>query len=207
MWDKIKEHPWIVGGVIGVFILVLVFSSSSSSSSGGAQAATTGDPNGDQLAAYMAQLNQQGQIAQLSATASAQQTEAAVTVAKLQSGSTDTANTLAAQVAEFQSNLAANVAQSQIAAGVTHDTLSAQVQENQIQAGVQNTQIVANALTTEQQIASNTQIAQIKASSDVQQSWIHTLPTIINEQGNTAVQVAQAQRPCSSYLFGLISDC
>lgn len=183
MWDKIKQHPWVIAAVIGVFVLVLFLSSSSSST--GTTADTTGTTsNGDQIAAYMASLNQQGQIASLAAGVQNQQTAAGVTVAQLQAGTADNANTLAAQVAEFQTSVAGQTQQNA-------DTLSAQTAQSQIQAGVTNTSTVANALVQEQQINAgvqthsldtiaqifqgqqNVQTQQIAANQNIQtQSWV-----------------------------------
>jgi len=192
MWEKIKQHPWIVGGVVGFLLLVVVLSSSSSSTtaattSTGTDASGTG--NGDQLQAYLAAINQQGQTASLAAGVQNQQTAAAVQVATLQAGTADNANTLAAQVAEYETKILGDVQ-------TNRDTMTAQTQQAQIQAGVTNTQTVANALVQENQINASTQ-----------QAWIKTLPAIVGTQASAQVAVAQAQRPCSSYLFGLISSC
>lgn len=211
MWDKIKQHPWVIAALVGVFLLVLLFSSSSSTSSA-APAAATSDGSGDQLAAYQASLNQQGQIAQLSAGVQNQQTAAAVTVAQLQAASTDNANTLAAQVAEYTSKLAADVK-------TNSDTLSAQTTQYLAaqQSYVQATQISANV--TQANLAATTSMhnTDVLASALTQQSaqqaqttqaWIAALPGIVGTQANAQVAVAQAQHPqCTSVLFGLFSSC
>lgn len=200
MWEKIKQHPWIVGGVVGLLLLVLVFSSGSSATGTATATDATSDGSGDQLTAYLASLNQQGQIASAAAGVQSQQVAGAVTVAQLQAGTADNANTLAAQVAEFETQIAGNVQ-------TNHDTLSAQVAENtnntnaavqeaNIAGNVQNTQTLANALVHSQ----DTQAA-------VSEAYITSLPGIIGAQSAGQVGVAQAQRPCSSYLFGLISSC
>lgn len=173
MLEKLKQHPWIIAALAGVFLLVLIFSSSGSSSGTAATtSASSGDPNGDQLQAYMAQLNLQGQALSASANSTDQQTAAALEVAKLQSSSTDLANTLAAQVAEYTTAAQATTTQN-------HDTLSAQVANNQIAAGVQNTQITANALT---------QQAQINAGTLSQAIYSQTAETINGQNQNAAIQ-------------------
>ncbi|MEB2649707.1 hypothetical protein SOP86_29100, partial [Pseudomonas canadensis] len=138
MWEKIKSHPWVIAAIVGVFLLVL-FLSSSSNSSGTAATASSGSGNGDQLAAYQASLNQQGQIASLAAGVQNNQTAAAVTVAQLQAATADNANTLAAQVAEYTSKLTADTK-------MNSDTLSAQTTQYLAaqQSYVAATQISAN---------------------------------------------------------------
>lgn len=198
MWEKIKQHPWIVGGAVGLLLLVLVYSSSSSTSSTAGATTATDSSNGDQIAAYMASLNQQGQIAQLAAGVQSQNTAAGVTVAQLQASSTDNANTLAAQVAEFETSIAGSTQQNK-------DTLSAQVAENtnatnlgivnsNNSASVQQSQIFANTVVTQ----SNNQTAQTLG-------YINALPGIIGAQ--QAPALAQANKSCSSFLFGLFSSC
>lgn len=191
MWEKIKQHPWIVGGAIGLLLLVLVFSSSSGGvATSSDSAAGTSSGTGDSLQAYLAGLNLQGQQVAAAATAQHEQTAAAVTVAQIQSSSQDKANDLAAQVAEYTTKLQSDVL-------LNRDTLTAQTSQAQINAGVQNTQIVANALTQQSQI-----------QADVTKSYISTLPQIISGQYAGQAAVAQAsQSHCSSYLFGLFSSC
>lgn len=211
MWDKIKQHPWVIAALVGVFILVLLFSSSSSSS-GTAATATTSDGSGDQLAAYQASLNQQGQIASINAGVQNQQTAAAVTVARLQSASTDNANTLAAQVAEYTSKLAADVK-------TNSDTLSAQTtqylaaqQSYQVATQISANVTQANLAATTSMHNTDTLAAALTAQSAQQaqttQAWISALPGIVGTQSNAQVAIAQANHPqCTSVLFGLFSSC
>lgn len=188
MWEKIKQHPWIAGGAVGLLLLVLLFSSSSSGVANSSDsAAGTSDGTGDQLQAYLASLNLQGQQISAAATASSEQTAAAVTVAGIQASSMDKANDLAAQVAEYTTKLQSDVL-------MNRDTLTAQTSQKQIQAGVDTTAIVANALTQQSAI-----------SADVTKSYISTLPSIIATQ--QAPALASAQKKCSSFLFGLFSSC
>lgn len=242
MWEKVKEHPWIVGGAIGLLLLVLVFSSSSSSTAGSAPA--TSDGSGNSSADYQAGLNAQTGIANINAGVQSQQIAGAVTVAQLQAGTADNANTLAAQVAEFTSKLSADVA-------MNHDTLSAQVAQNNnaTQLGIvnsnnlantTNTATLTNALVHSQDLAAQTSMAiaginsntliqtnaqnanaMIQTNSqntnrDIQLSEINagtqdtlikSYADIIGAKSAGLIGVANAQRPCSSYLFGLISNC
>lgn len=183
MWEKIKSHPWVVGGAVGLLLLVLVFSASSGSGATTTNDTATSDPNGDSLQGYLAALNQQGQATSLAADVQNNQTAAAVTVSSMQASSNDKANQLAAEVAEFNTSAGAQTQQ-------LHDTLSAQVAENNnatqvnlqqinsttlttqatINAGVQNNLI--DALENVQLGEENVQSEQIQAAKDVQtQSW------------------------------------
>lgn len=181
MWNKIKEHPWIVGGIVAVFLIVLIFSSSGSSSSSAAPTATS-DPNGDQLQAYLASINQQGTVASLQAGTQAQQTAAAVTVAQLQSSSTDLANQLAAQVAENQINVQGSTQQNA-------DTLSAHVAETE-----------SNNQTLQAAYAAHAQETQINQNAATTESWISALTGLENNQISSQTQVALGQQQVQSQL-------
>lgn len=190
MWEKIKQHPWIAGAAIGVLLLVLLLSSSSTTSAASPGAPAADASNGDQLQAYLAALNLQGQQVSAAATASHEQTAAAVTVAQINSSSQDKANELAAQVAEYTTKLQSDVL-------INRDTMTAVTSQKQIQAGVDTTQIVANALVQQNAIA-----------ADVTKSYIQSLPALIQAQYSGQASVAQAsQQHCTSFAFGLFSSC
>lgn len=174
MWEKIKQHPWIIGGVVGLLLLVLVFSSGSSSSTATTATGSTTDTNGDALTSYLAGLNLQGQQVAAAAGVQNQQTAAAVTVAQLQAGTTDNANTLAAQVAEFETQIAGNVQ-------MNHDTTTLQATENTnaTQLGIaqsNNSALVqeatVNAATTTHLVDALTSVYNNQITAQVQQTAI-----------------------------------
>lgn len=188
MWDKIKQHPWIVGGAVGLILLVLVFSGSSSNSTAtDATAASTVDPNADQLTAYMASLNQQGAIAQLQANSQDQQTAASLQATQLAAGVQENANTLAAQVAEFQTAAAAQTQQygdsiqlqglqssNQTALAIQQSNNATAVQQAQISAQT-NQYDIGQIVGLEQSISANQTAVEsqsISAQKDIAtQSW------------------------------------
>lgn len=192
MWETIKTHKLLIGGIVAVvFVFVLIFGSSSSSTA--TATPTTGTATDPSIAAneYLAQLSAQvqGQGIAASQDVTNQQTAAAVTGAQINSTTTDMANTLAAQVAEFET--AANATTTQ-----NHDTLSAGVATN-----AQNNQTAQIGLIT------NALVANQQTQAQVSMAYINSLPTLVGEQAAAQVGVAQASRPCSSYIFGLISSC
>lgn len=200
--EWLKSHPWLVGGLVGVFLLVLVVSSSSSGSTADGAAPAAGDSSGtaNDVQNYMASLNAQVQGAQIAAGVQNNQTDAAVEVARIQAGTADNANTLAAAVAQYTSKLTADVAinRDTLSAGVANhaaDTTLATVQSNNL-AQVQQSSIFAGALTQQAQI-----------NADTSRHYVDNLASIIGAQSQGAIGVAQAQRPCDSYLFGLITSC
>lgn len=193
MWETIKEHKLLIGGIVAVvFVFVLIFGSSSSSSTATATP-TTGTATDPTVAAneYLAQLQATTQQAGIAASQAVgtQQIAASVTENTTNAGVTNNANTLAAQVAEFETKIAGDVQ-------TNHDTLTAQTQQKQIQGQTDQLNIVATALTHQ----SDTQ-------ASVSKAYIDSLPALVGAQGATQVAVAQAAHPCSSYLFGLISSC
>jgi hypothetical protein len=209
--EHVKAHPYLIGGVVvgGVLLVMLLGSSSGTTSTDASTADASQSANNYNNA--MAQIQGSLGMASISAGAQAQHDAASVTVAQLNAGVADNANTLAAQVAMFTSDLASKVA-------INHDTTTLQAIEAQLntQAGmnqsnnntsVANTQTLAGVIINQ----SNNQTYQAVTASNNQAStfasYISALPGITASHDNAAVAVAQAARPCSSYLFGLISDC
>lgn len=173
MWEKIKSHPWIIGGAVGLLLLVLLFSSSSSNSQNTSATGTTVDPNADALTAALAQTQAQGQLASLQASSQAQQTQAALQATQIAADVQTNANTLAAQVAEFNTSAGAQTQQ-------LRDTLSAQVAEN--------TNATTEALATTQ---SNTIIQQAQINAGTQNQLIQALQSV--QLGQIGVESQQVQ--------------
>jgi hypothetical protein len=202
--EFLKQHKLAVGGVIAaIFVIVLVFSSS-----GGSTAATTvaGDSTDstDQANAFnniMAQVNGQVQLATIAAGSQDQYTAAQLTAASYASSSTDLANTLAAQVAEFTTSKQADVA-----IDSNHTQLGI-VQSNNTTSST-NMSTLANALIAQSSITANVANTASNNQAATTQAYINSLPGLIATQGQTAVGVAQAQnQQCTSVLFGLFSSC
>ncbi len=176
MLEKIKQHPYLLGGVAIIAILVVM-----RLNSGNASADTTGS-SGDVSAAEQwqaAQLSANTQTAQYQTAYQAQVENDAtqVALAKIQADTSTNANQLAADVASQQINAAEQTA-------TYHDTMVAQVNENQLAAqtqqlsistGAQTQQLstVVNGLVQMNTNQANVAQAQIAASEAVQtQSWV-----------------------------------
>lgn len=175
MWDYIKGHPWVIGAAVAVFLIVLVISNSGSTSQAATQDQAAGDTsNGDQIAAYMAQLNLQGMVSNRAYDSQDTGTAAALEVARIQSSSTDLANQLAAQVALFATQISGDTQQHS-------DTLNAQTQQAIIGAGVTNTQTVANALIQQATIQGEVVKSVTAQNAAVQMAGIHANENIATQ--------------------------
>lgn len=157
MLDKLKQHPWLYGGVAAIAIIVVIYysesgggSTASSDPSAALDAQTTA---AEQLQAQ--QLSVQGalQQTQLQAGAQAESDATGLQEYTIQQQTASNANSLAAQVAELQATLSSNDTQvgDSLQAGVDNASIAAQVSEAQIASNttIQSTQTVANALVQE----------------------------------------------------------
>lgn len=193
--EAVKKHPVLAIGVgVTAFAVILLLSSSGGSSQAVAAGQTTSGTatatdSMNQLQGMLASIAGQTQLAQIGAEASKQQNEAALEGLRIQGQTTNAANVLAAQIAQFQ---------------IAKESETTQ-QANTLQASVLNNQ--TNATVRQAEIASNTTIATTKTFTDalIAQSRQAVEIAGINAQGQ--VGVANAQRPCDSYLFGLITSC
>ena len=183
--DSVKSHPKLFGGVaIGAILLIVVLrmgSSQTVASAGSGQDASAVD-SANQLQGLLASV--QGQIAMAGVAAQAQKDHDAASIEALniQANTTNAANTLAAQIASLQITKEAETTQQA-------NSLAAHVAET-------NSNNQAN-------------IANINANQSIQttRAFVDGMVSIANANASGAVGVAQASRPCSSYLFGLISSC
>lgn len=176
MFEQIKKHPYLIGGVIlGIIVLFFI------SSSGGGGAVTSSDSGSDVASAEgiaTAQANANAQVALggLSLQGLQEQIGGAVTVATLQAHTADNANTLAAAVASQQIN-------AEYGSRDLSNTLAAQTEQKRIQSStdqlsistagqVQQTQYLTSALIQQSQIAANVTSQSINAQRDIAtQSW------------------------------------
>lgn len=171
MWENIKSHPLIAGGV--VLFLVLVFYLFSGSGGSVASGVPQSDvATGDAL--QMAQLQAQT-IGQQTAAAGQAQSEsiaASLEGLKLTLASKDSANILAANIASQQINadLQKTTTHDTLSAGVANATIKGQTDIAQIQSNttVQTTQALTKALTDQAafQYYSTVALANAQASSN-----------------------------------------
>lgn len=168
MWERLKSHPLLAGGVIIVGLLIFVFFNRSAPVSGGAPASDVA--TGDAL-----------QMAQLQAQTIGQQTAAAVQAQAENNAASLEALKLKYAFQTGANDVAANIASQQINAGLqettTHDTLSASVANATLKRDtdlasinsnttIQTTQALSSALVSQAQIASQTSIAAINAQQN-----------------------------------------
>jgi hypothetical protein len=192
MWETIKEHKWLVGGVVAVALLFVVLTSSSDAGTA-PQSSVDGTDAANDYNNVLAQINGAIQQSTIAAGAKADDNQALIQIETIRAGTADNANTLAAQVAEFTTKLSADVAKNR-------DTLSAQVGQAQIASQTQIVQSNNLASTTNMQTLAGALVANQKTQADA-------LVSISGNQTRATLGVAEASRPCSSYLFGLISSC
>lgn len=209
--DSVKAHPYLIGGVvIGGFVLVMLLNSSGSNGNAQAAVDSSGNANDFNNAVLAAQTQLAG--AGIQTTQQAQAEAAQVTIAQTNAAVTDNANTLAAQVAEFETQVQGNVQ-------TTHDTLGAQVQEDAINAAVSQTQINAAASEHNADTIASTQVTiaglnqatvsqQIASNERIVADQLATSASIFNNeiavQGATNLANAANAKPRSllQQLFG-----
>lgn len=192
MWETIKEHKWLVGGIVAVALLFVVLTGSSDSGNA-PQAAVDGTDAANDYNNMLAQINGAIQQSTIAAGSKADDNQALIEIETIRAGTADNANTLAAQVAEFTTKLSADVAKNR-------DTLSAQVSNKQIESQTQIVQSNNLASTTNMATLANALVANQRTQADA-------LVSITQSQSAAQVGVANASRPCDSYFFGLISSC
>jgi len=161
--DFVSKHKWwIVGGIAGVGLLYILYASSTSSSTGAANPYAPTDAEvaaAEQLQAMQMQVNSQNTGYSTALQAQTEQDASQLALAKIQAQSNDTANTLAAQVANNQIQYGSADTQ-------YGDTMQAQVIENSnlTQQNIANIQatnttaqygMLAGALTNEANIQAN----------------------------------------------------
>lgn len=174
IWDKIKSHPWVTGAIIGVVLLVLFYSGSSSSSATTTTAAT--DPNADAVTVAQLQAQQAVQQSADSLTANAQNIQGSIDLSNIQASTVNLQSQLEAEVALSQIGAQQETTD-------TANTLSAQVEENnnatqlgianvEANSSLQQTSLLTSALVTNASTAAGVEESLIGANASVQSQAI-----------------------------------
>lgn len=162
MWETLKEHKWIAGGVVGLVLLYFLWSGSGGGSSAAPAAGT--DPNASALS--IAQLQAASDVNRTNAELSAQgaQIGGNIQLAQIAADTANATNGLAAQVALSDIGERAHVADLQATTSQQANNLSATIALGQqheaenlaaIQSNttIQNTSLLAGALTDQARIS------------------------------------------------------
>lgn len=182
LWDKVKSHPWLIGGVAGIAILFLVYSSSGSSSSVDATQSSADDnqvASADALAAAQANANATVAQTQVAGQVQATQDQAALDALNITQSGTNLANELEANVQLSSLSEQQNVT----------DTA------NELTANVENTGNTLNANVAINSNATQQNIAQINANENEQDVGALTgaLTSMAQISSNTTLGVADLQ--------------
>jgi hypothetical protein len=165
MLEKIKQHPYIVGGVAILIIVWWLFSRNA-----GTTTAST-DPNAADM-----QYSLQSQAMQLQANQAASHDAATLQALNLQYAGQYALAQLQAQTQGDANQLSANIALEQINAQAQTTALittkQAEVQNNQINAATEQTAIVQNANTMNIKTMADALVAQTQAQADVAKAAI-----------------------------------
>lgn len=180
--ETVKRHPYMTAGAIGGGVLLLFIVSRGGGGGGDTVYGDDGAAAQTDIAAILAGVNQRAMEVEAGKIVALGDQATRIDIAKITADHTES-------VALLQHNvMLADIGARET---VALEQWKTQQNQNSLQAA--------------------TQQAQIKAQADVSIATTQTLANSLVEMAKTnaagAVGVAQASRPCSSYLFGLIQDC
>lgn len=194
IWAWIKEHVWLTVGLIVGLIVFWKLARGSGAGASSVAAAPGVDPT-------VVQASLQSQELQAAASAQTQQTAAQLQAEQDTNATNIALANIAAQLQTYQTSAGLQATQENIAAQT-----SVAEQTNTLQAAVAAQEMATQ--TNMAQIQANTENTVVNAQAATEQALIQEQPQLAQIQGNTAVNVALANRPkVSSSLCMLTNAC